>query len=143
MPEQALVISRYDPAAPRTAHYALVCYSQRPLDSSSTGRQITLGALRNLLTGRPVGTSQVTAVVEYDAEREHRPPVYEVTIEAELVAPYFIRLQDPIPVLRSLGELSLGEFDFAAVRAEIRRATAGSGPHQLHFALPARNGREH
>ena len=52
LPEQALVTSRFDPAAPKRVHYALVCYSEKPLDISSkaTARIQFRVDSRNLVT---------------------------------------------------------------------------------------------
>ena len=130
MPDHALVTSRFDPASPKSAHYALVCHTQCPLDLTAGAKQIAIQAVRNLVTGRPVTASQVTAVVRYDAEKANGLGAYSVAVEADLVPPYFIRLEDPIPLLR--GDcLHPSELDFAAAREEVRRRITGSTPHQM------------
>lgn len=133
LPEQALVTSRFDPASPRSVHYALVCYSEEPLVLSRGGINIQFGALRNLVTRRPVGPSQVTAVVEYQSGHSDDSQGYEVAIRARLVAPYFIRLRQPIP-LNPVNNSSR-TFDFAAARAAIVRHRSSVEPDQMSLAL--------
>jgi hypothetical protein len=134
MPDQALVVSRYDPLAPRTAHYALACHSLSPLDSPLSAKPIALDALRNLLTGRPVGTSQVTAVVERVAHTALDSLTYQVAMEAELVPPYFVELRNPIALARLDGP-GAGRFDFAAARTEAHRRAAQNIHDQLRLPI--------
>ena len=98
LPERSLVTSRHDPDAPRAAHYALVCFSEGPLiaRSSRSGEKLSFSSLSNLRTGRPIGASQVTAVVRRDEGDPLGAKVYEVAIRARLVYPYFIRLRNPV-----------------------------------------------
>lgn len=96
LPEHSLVTSRYDPNAPKESSYALVCFSPRPLNESRCDEQIALAKLRNLRTGRPVGASQVTAIVESMNIAAVEAPKYEVLIRAKLVEPYFLRLRGPL-----------------------------------------------
>src|SRR5437867_244002 len=63
IPDHSLVLSRYATAGAKRAHYALVCHSSEPLKIAKSGDELVLEELRNLLTGRPIGASQVTAVV--------------------------------------------------------------------------------
>jgi hypothetical protein len=81
-----------------TARYALVCESREPLRVSHHG-QLRLEELRNLVSGNPVGASQVTSVVRRVAVSGEAAS-YPIAIRARLVAPYFIRLRDPVPTLR-------------------------------------------
>jgi hypothetical protein len=101
IPEHSLVTSRYDPARPRNEHFALVCQSYEVLTRSSRKEELLISELRNLVSGRPVGASQVTAVVR----REHLEPLkqtrYQVIIRAELVYPYFLRLRGPVMLDKS------------------------------------------
>ena len=92
MPEHSLVTSRYDPDAPKKNHYALVCYSAQPLIPLQQGEKIGFDQLRNLKTGRPVGASQVTAVVERTETESVAVTLYDVSILAELIVPYFVKL---------------------------------------------------
>ncbi len=103
LPQCSMVTSRYDPALPRGSHYALVCFSERPLNGARSEDKIVFAGLRNLKTGRPVAASQVTAVVQRKAAPHFIAPVYEVTIRAKLVFPYFLRLREP-QVLSKNGE---------------------------------------
>jgi len=96
LPEHSLVTSRFDPARPRGAHYALVCYSPAPLTLSESTDTIVFAGLRNLLTGRPVGPSQVTAVVHWFESWTQGMTTYGVAMRARLVYPYFIRLAHPL-----------------------------------------------
>jgi hypothetical protein len=97
LPEQTLVTSRYDPNAPRASSYALVCFSTVPLNQASfEEQQIAPATLRNLRTGRPIGASQVTAIVESVDAITEKSPTYGVMIRAKLVEPYFLRLRNPL-----------------------------------------------
>ena len=96
LPENANVTSRWDPDRPAPTHYALVCSSTEPLEINNAG-QLTFGALRNLRSGAPLGASQVTAVV-HRADTGQGGGEYPVAFRAALVAPYFVRLRDPVPV---------------------------------------------
>jgi len=93
IPAHSLVTSRYDPTAPRSHHYALVCFSERPLIPLRSEGKIGFTQLRNLRTGRPVGASQVTAVVRRLERTTHETTMYEIAIRAELIHPYFVRLR--------------------------------------------------
>ncbi len=87
--------------------YALVCASQRPLIVSDHG-QLNFDTLRNLLSGNPVGASQVTAVVrrlDGMSDRRH----YAVAMRARLVEPFFIRLREPVPVAGANGHRSASQ----------------------------------
>ena len=95
LPEHSLVLSRYDASSPRHYHYALVCTADQPITVDESGPTLMFNGLFNLLSGRPIGASQVTAIVE-------RKPVmtagheYSVAFRARLTWPYFIRLLEPI-----------------------------------------------
>ena len=102
LPTSSLITSRLDPSSPKFAHYALVCYSDRPLGASGCEEQLRFNDLRNLLTGRPVGASQVTAVVEHQRGTRHGGPTYSIDIRARLIPPYFLRLTQPVPISNTL-----------------------------------------
>jgi hypothetical protein len=96
LPAHALITSRLDIAAPKCSHYTLVCATDTPLTAERPIGLLDAGAIENLLTGRPIGASQVTAVVR---RRERRPTFsrqYEIALQARLVPPFFLRLQEPI-----------------------------------------------
>jgi hypothetical protein len=87
-----LVTSRASSARPRP-HYALVCRSESSLELSDSIGSLSLARLRNLLSGRPVGASQTTAVVERDSRTAVDGTLYPVALRAALAPPYFIRLE--------------------------------------------------
>ncbi len=108
LPGHSLVTSRYDPNAPKESSYALVCFSPRPLNESRCDEQIAFAGLRNLRTGRPVGASQVTAIVKNTSVSVAETPRYEVLIRAKLVEPYFLRLRGPLLLSKSDQDLDWG-----------------------------------
>lgn len=96
LPEAAVVTSRWDPARPQTPRYALVCASDAPLRLNDLG-ELAFDSLTNFASGAPVGASQVTAVVRRaPAVSPTRSRRYRVALRARLVAPYVLRLADPI-----------------------------------------------
>ena len=101
LPKVSLVTSRIDPNATRESRYALVCFSARSLHDQACDEKIVPDDLRNLITGRPVGASQVTAVVQRTQSATSATSKYSVCIRASLVYPYFVRLRDPLPLEKS------------------------------------------
>lgn len=90
LPETIRVTSR-----PSRLHYALVCSVTDPLDIAHLGR-LRFSELRNLVSGNPLGASQVTAVVSRDADAvPDGDDGYVVALRARLVEPYFVRLAAP------------------------------------------------
>jgi hypothetical protein len=120
LPECSLVTSRYNPTNPKGSHYALVCYSEHPISSLALNIKINISNLCNLMTGRPVGASQVTAVVQLRDTLTSGSAFYPVAVRTKLVSPYFVRLGNPVPlkqvdgadqwgdVVRSVWERRLG-----------------------------------
>jgi hypothetical protein len=97
LPGASLVTSRPPASNRRACHYALVCASTSHLAINPDAETITFGELRNLLTGRPIGASQVTAIVQRTKEKSCCSSVrYAAAMEAELVYPFFIQLTDPV-----------------------------------------------
>jgi hypothetical protein len=96
LPSCSLVTSRQGVSSPKAAHYALVCFSGESLVACSQGWTLTFSTLRNLVSGRQIGASQVTAVVARDVEALEKGRTYEVAFRAHLVEPYFIRLRQPV-----------------------------------------------
>jgi hypothetical protein len=94
LPTHSVVTSRSSAQGPSRAHYALVCYSPRPLQLEPDPETLAFGELRNLLSGRPLGASQVTAVVSRNV-KESIGSLYRATLMVELCAPYFVRLKEP------------------------------------------------
>lgn len=97
LPPTVVVHSARDAIDSGRPHYALVCSSDQPLQLRDLGR-LHFAALRNLRSGAVLGASQVTAVVR----RLEIPPTdgaeYVVALRARLVAPYFVKLRDGVPV---------------------------------------------
>ena len=125
LPAHALITSRFDVTNLRSAHYALVCSSETPIIPANDWGTIDIGDLENLLTGRPVGASQVTAVVRRVLGAVH-PPVrtYSVILRARLAAPFFLRLRNPI-FLPGKGEIQSWDSAVTDTWAKCRRAGSG------------------
>jgi hypothetical protein len=86
LPVASIVTSRAPASRRRSNHYALVCKSASKLKINPEAEAIVLGELRNLLTGRPAGASQVTAIVQRSKQRSaYSNTKYLAAIEAELV----------------------------------------------------------
>ncbi len=98
LPAHSRVTSKFDPSGHKFNHYALVCFSDTPLLPLRNENKIAFIQLRNLRTGRPVGASQVTAVVQRVSEGATRTAMYDVAIRAQLVHPYFVRLLRAVEV---------------------------------------------
>jgi len=136
LPEHSLVTSRYDPASPRPGHYALVCFTRAPIIPAQPGGKIVFSALRNIRTGRPIGASQVTAVVEQHQTGEEEALTYDVAIRAELVYPYFVRLQQPV-VLPASAKADPRNRDWTRTTFEFvrRRYSKPTRPRKLSVQL--------
>ncbi|WP_322104831.1 hypothetical protein [Paraburkholderia sp. J41] len=97
LPEHALVTSRATlPSGRRKEfHYALVCRSPKSL---ATSGQLSVNptSICNFATNKPLGASQVTAIVRSVQEQNAAGgKLYPVSFFAELVQPYFVRLVAP------------------------------------------------
>jgi hypothetical protein len=107
LPSHASVTSRWDPDRPEIGRFALVCRSDVPLRLCDHG-ELRFGALRNLLSGAPVGASQVTAVVRQELSQPLSGRPYRVALRASLVWPYLVRLGAPKSVAsHNPGQLAL------------------------------------
>jgi hypothetical protein len=95
IPNGTVVTSRWH--SNKRQHFALVCYSETPLRLDVGNYQIYAQSLRNLVSGRQVGSSQVTSVVErvYGQETGR---AYPVAMRIALAAPYFVRLLNPVAI---------------------------------------------
>jgi len=134
MPERVMVTSRFDPGNPRGAHYALVCSSSQPLRLTTTDQKIQFGELRNILTGRPIGASQVTSVVYRDGNFAKPSRTYDVALRVRLADPFLVRLENPVP-LPLLVNTACREGDWAeAVRA--LWALIRDSDHKSQLSLP-------
>lgn len=98
MPEGISVVSRFGTGAGRVKckHYALVCRSVRPLRECTADTPVDLAGIVNLLSGNPLGHSQVTAVVQRLDTTGARRQLYPVGFAVELTYPYFVELTDPV-----------------------------------------------
>jgi len=74
--------------------YALVCSREEPIALTDAG-EVRTGELSNLLSGRPVGASQVTAVVRRLCDQSPVGRPYPIRLRAYLAPPYVVRLGDP------------------------------------------------
>jgi hypothetical protein len=97
LPEHVVVTSRATLAGgkPKGRHYALFCDSDAPL-YQDPGGEIYFGQLRNLDSGKPLGFSQVTSVVQRYELDPASGPRYPITFRARLAWPYFARLANPV-----------------------------------------------
>jgi len=100
LPSRAVVTSSQ---RARRRHYALVCFSEESLLDQPEEQWIDERNLRNLRTGTPVGSSQVTSVVRQLATRSDRPR-YRVAFKAQLRAPYLVTLQEPALAQYAVGD---------------------------------------
>lgn len=105
LPARSLITSRFN--RERSRHYALVCKSDTRLQdlfaSSTSADKIQFSELRNILSGRPLGSSQVTAVVQRQSANAATGPQYDVSLKAKLVPPYLIHLSGPKPISTTAG----------------------------------------
>jgi len=101
LPRYSLVTSRQSVSSPKSTHYALVCFSSAPLTLSAAPPSLEFGALRNFVSGNPVGASQVTAVVKRDSSVPAKIGNYRVALRAHLLPPFFIRLRGPVLLRQS------------------------------------------
>lgn len=93
LPQASSVTSRFDSGGRSSSHYALVCSTAEPLTIADHG-DVAFESLSNLVSGRRLGASQVTAVVKRDPKIQGGV-VYSVALRVNLVAPYFLRLENP------------------------------------------------
>lgn len=98
LPKYSFVTSRASlPSGRRKeVHYALVCTSSDPL-SHAKRWTVAPSRLRNVATNRPLGASQVTAIVRMADATAISPEekTYPVMFAAALCRPYYVRLAQP------------------------------------------------
>jgi hypothetical protein len=94
VPAHAVVISRaHDQTGKlKSSYHALVCAGGIP--HHSAGGAVNTAMLRNI-GGRPIGSSQITAVVECISDSQVTSRNYPITARANLVAPGAVRLTTP------------------------------------------------
>lgn len=104
LPEGSVVLSRAKETS--RPHYALVCAASEPLvlekGATTDATLVRLCDLRNLLSGKPVGASQVTAVVSRTVSEAVAELAYPIAFRAKLVSPYFLRLVGPVRISRQV-----------------------------------------
>jgi hypothetical protein len=118
LPPHAIVISRAHErnGSPKQRYYAFVCENPAGL-SHSGGGTVDMGKLRNFGDGgKPIGSSQISAVVERVA-RTGTGLSYPVTARATLVTPYAVQLAAP-RVLSPLEKRLLDEVSLTGKTAQ-------------------------
>ena len=90
-----------DAGRQKSYHFALVCRSGSPLRLLESSC-VVVESLVNLLSGAKLGASQVTAVVRRLERHSQAQTVYPVAFCAELVFPYFVRLEGPVDEMQPL-----------------------------------------
>lgn len=95
----------------KKAHYALLCAADRDLTVGADGQALDSALLRNVQSLRPVGASQVTAVVHHDASFRRaqaaaavpaRSSPYEIAFSAKLAGQGFVKLARPVLLSKDL-----------------------------------------
>ncbi len=120
LPEGSIVTSRAPYSGGRRHHYALVCCSKSKLEINEAAEIIAFAELRNLLTGRPVGASQVTAVVKRTtAESITSKCQISGSHRAESVYPYFVRLAEPIGLDSRFIDYVRPKFPYSGVQSTL------------------------
>jgi hypothetical protein len=111
MPNHVLVTGRVADSGPiERVHYALVCKKETPL-VGDTWPKLSWNVLTNFGLNSKVAYSQVTALVQVGTNSNSIPetPEYEVVCVADLVAPYHVRLADPVELPQTvLQEINRG-----------------------------------
>lgn len=85
----------------KESHYALVCFSDTELNAQREDICVFPSHLRNVTTNKPLGASQVTAVVRAVSQTDEtynnaKSKSYSVSFTTELRAPYCVQLAQPI-----------------------------------------------
>lgn len=107
LPGHMAVTSRGDSAkeSGRRGHYALLCHSDTAITTSDAGVTIDSGRARNFVSLNPLGASQVTAMVRYQAQSEVAPKLYHVAFSAKFHDEGFVRLANPVKLDNELARL--------------------------------------
>jgi hypothetical protein len=101
LPVGSFVTSGAKSSSPQRRRYALICSSAEPIRRTCYGHFYT-DQVSNILTGRPVGASQVTAIVCTNM-LSTRPigTRYQIAMRAVLVPPYFVELAEAEEIKRA------------------------------------------
>jgi hypothetical protein len=101
-PPHSIVTSRPPGRRKGQVHYALICRNDSGVGSTEPGLWVDHSEVRNLLTGSPVGPSQVTSVVKRLPGGQPGARLYRVAFQATLVYPYLVSLRLPVAVPEEL-----------------------------------------
>ena len=82
----------------KESHYALVCFSDKELNIQREDLCIEPRHLRNMTTNKPLGSSQVTAIVSVlnQTNESCSAKSYSVSFITELRPPYCVQLAQPV-----------------------------------------------
>jgi hypothetical protein len=113
LPSGSMVTSRgnLDRTKP-PKRYALVCSSSQPVRQMPLGF-ISMNRLSNMVSGAPIGASQVTAIVakndgiDQQENGANSGRKYPIAYRAKLEPPYFVQLLEPILVVRHAAKRKL------------------------------------
>jgi hypothetical protein len=99
LPEHCFITSRASLPSGREkeSHYALICFSDQELISQNSDINIVPKYLCNAGSNKPLGASQVTALVQSISQKTDvsNSKSYSVSFTAELQLPYYIQLTHP------------------------------------------------
>ncbi len=97
LPDHLFITSRGHVATGvKSRHYALFCHSDAPLAVREPPAESVFPAtLRNFLTDRQLGASQVTAVVRCTSDQPVDAKAYPVAFTAKLASPFYGKLLAP------------------------------------------------
>lgn len=122
----------------KTSHFALFCHAEEPLAAAELGI-LHFGDLRNLETKKPVGFSQVTAVVDRGGSASGDRQ-YPVLLATRLMHPYAARLATPVPLppedFRAIDTIATSNDESAwinAIAAIKMRYAPDERPQQMSF----------
>jgi hypothetical protein len=108
LPSHMVVTSRGSSTSTgnKRSHYALICNGDEDITSPVNKGAIDANRTRNFVSLNPLGASQVTAVVRYQANNSDLPEkLYPVTFRAKLHGAGFVRLVSPIVLDGELAKL--------------------------------------
>jgi len=118
LPRYSLVTSRghTDRATKKRSHYALLCSHRSPLKQMNNTVLDSL-ELRNLITGKPVGYSQVTSVVKRVEKIINDEKIYNIGFKAYLKNEGQVKLSKAVEI----SETDLGPLLSAAESGSVKK----------------------
>lgn len=97
LPSHMLITSRG--GADKRSHYALLCHSDSTIMDGGNGGTFDISEVQNLVSGNPIGASQVTSIVQHrGGATSHQAKPYQVAFRAKLHGEGFVRLASPVPL---------------------------------------------